>query len=78
MLLNFRENYLNWQGPNLNVKKGSQSLAKGPDSSLLSGRSHRACGPNSELRKGSKLGLAKGSIFSHLQCTVRVGDSRGN
>ncbi|CAH0547723.1 unnamed protein product [Brassicogethes aeneus] len=70
------EDYVKWQGPNANFRKGPQTLAKGSNKSLLTNRSYAACGPNSELRKGPKFSLAKGSIFSHMK-SVMVGDARG-
>lgn len=71
-----REDYVKWQGANANIRKGSQSLAKGPNPNHLSERTCQACGPNPELRKGPKRNLAKGSIFSQLKNAI-VGESRG-
>lgn len=67
---------MKWQGPNPNLKKGPQGLAKGPNPDLLSNRRYQACGANKDLVKGPKFGLAKGSIFSQLRIAV-VGDQRG-
>ncbi|KYB28297.1 hypothetical protein TcasGA2_TC032637 [Tribolium castaneum] len=72
-----REDYVNWQGPNSNHRKGPQALSRGPNRSLLSQRTYQACGSNPELRKGPKQGLAKGSIFSQLKNVAVGGESRG-
>ena len=72
----FREDYMNWQGPNVNIRKGPQTLQKGPNLSLLGTKKYQPRGSNPELRKGPKLGLAKGSIFSQLK-NVSIGESRG-
>ncbi|XP_044259295.1 uncharacterized protein LOC123007793 isoform X2 [Tribolium madens] len=71
------EDYVNWQGPNSNIRKGPQGLSKGANRSLLSQRTYQACGSNPELRKGPKQGLAKGSIFSQLKNVAVGGESRG-
>ncbi|KAJ3661154.1 hypothetical protein Zmor_005565 [Zophobas morio] len=70
------EDYMNWQGPNVNIRKGPQTLQKGPNLSLLGTKKYQPRGSNPELRKGPKLGLAKGSIFSQLK-NVSIGESRG-
>ncbi|VEN41081.1 unnamed protein product [Callosobruchus maculatus] len=69
------EDYVNWQGPNPNLRRGSSNSAKGPNKNLLSNRTYQACGPNKDLRKGPQCGLAKGSVFAQLKSMV-IGDSR--
>nr|CAD7399666.1 unnamed protein product [Timema cristinae] len=69
--------YVTWNGanPDLLNDNGRRCLAKGPEASLLQVRSYQPKGPNGELRKGPKIGLAKGSIYSQLSETIE--ESRG-
>ncbi|KAK5642745.1 hypothetical protein RI129_008912 [Pyrocoelia pectoralis] len=69
------EDYVKWQGPSLYQGPG-KGLAKGPNPYLRQGRTYQPCGPNAALRKGPKIGLAKGSIFSQLKGVVGE-ESRG-
>lgn len=76
VLANFREEYIKWLGPNMNIVKGPNSnLVIGPNRSLLSKRYYKPIGANPEMRKGPQIGLAKGSIFSQLKNAF--GESRG-
>ena len=62
----FRTDYVTWNGPNPELRKGAnRSVAKGPNPELLNGPSGGAKGPSSANRKGPQ-GLAKGSIYARL------------
>lgn len=72
----FRTEYIKCQGPNSNLTKGPQGLAKGPNRNNLLQKKYRACGSNVELQKGPKIGFTKGSIFAQFKGFVTV-ESRG-
>lgn len=71
----YRSEYMKCQGPNKGLQKGPQGLSKGPNPENLLEQKYKACGPNLKLRKGSNLGLAKGSIFAQFKRFV-TGESR--
>lgn len=62
-----RADYIAWNGANSDLCKGNRnSLAKGSDPTLRSGRLIQAQGSKSELCKGPTT-LAKGSIYAQLK-----------
>lgn len=69
----FRTDYVTWNGPDPDIRKGPSKLAKGPSNKNKLGGSI-AKGPNSSNHKGPK-GLAVGSIFAHKK-TANTTDSR--
>ena len=71
--LHFRTDYVTWNGPDPDIRKGPSKLAKGPSNKNKLGGSI-AKGPNSSNQKGPK-GLAVGSIFAHKK-TASTTDSR--
>ncbi|XP_062534958.1 uncharacterized protein LOC134204149 [Armigeres subalbatus] len=63
--------YVTWNGANPDLAKGSQKLALGPDRSIrLERGSYKARGPNADLCKGPVAGLAKGSMYAQLNCSL--------
>ncbi|XP_065090691.1 BAG family molecular chaperone regulator 3 isoform X4 [Ochlerotatus camptorhynchus] len=62
--------YVTWNGANPDLAKGTQKLALGPDRSIRLDRSYTARGPNSDLCKGPAAGLAKGSMYGQLNCSL--------
>nr|XP_029734829.1 uncharacterized protein LOC109399363 isoform X3 [Aedes albopictus] len=63
--------YVTWNGANPDLAKGSQKLALGPDRSIRLDRgTYKARGPNADLCKGPAAGLAKGSMYAQLNCSL--------
>ncbi|XP_076265063.1 uncharacterized protein LOC143199151 isoform X5 [Rhynchophorus ferrugineus] len=64
------ENYVQWQGSNKSIQKGTQGLAKGPNKNLLTNKVYVPRGPNVDFCKGPTSKLAKGSMFNKLRSTL--------
>ncbi|XP_076265060.1 uncharacterized protein LOC143199151 isoform X2 [Rhynchophorus ferrugineus] len=56
------ENYVQWQGSNKSIQKGTQGLAKGPNKNLLTNKVYVPRGPNVDFCKGPTSKLAKGNV----------------
>ena len=64
-IISIRTDYVTWNGPDPDIRKGPTKLAKGPNPNISKSKGSRslAKGPNGENHKGPR-GLAMGSIFS--------------
>ncbi|CRL02963.1 CLUMA_CG015743, isoform A [Clunio marinus] len=58
--------YVTWSGANPDFVKGHRVKATGPNPNIRIERNYTPRGRGSELCKGSKIGLAKGSIYSQI------------
>lgn len=65
--------YVTWSGANPDISLGRKGIAQGADATLLSDRNTTlALGHNNELCKGPQVGLAKGSIYSQINCALNT------
>lgn len=67
MKIVIRLDYVAWRGANADLVVGRQGLAYGTDTSKRVERGYSPRGPNPELRAGSTIGLATGSIYSQMK-----------
>ena len=74
MFVTIRTDYVTWNGPDPDLRKGPSKLAKGPNYDIKKTKvtGNLAKGPNVDNYKGPR-GLAMGSIFAQKKTSA---DSR--
>ena len=70
-----RTDYVTWNGPDPDIRKGPSNKAKGPNSELAKQHTGIAKGPNPENNRGPK-GLATGSLFMQKKTATDASTSR--